>query len=88
MLDHTESTFFYLRNFLKKLADDQCSSITKGSIYYIKGMYKQPFSMEMDWPEIGRFMEVTTVYYVCTYMRFYFVLQKMAKATCFCFWVG
>ncbi len=30
------STVFYLGRFLKKLADDQCSSITKGSIYHIK----------------------------------------------------
>ncbi len=35
-LDHTQSTFFYLGKFLKKLADDQCSSIIKGSTYHIK----------------------------------------------------
>ncbi len=31
-----QTTFFYLERFLKKLADDQCSYITKGSIYHIK----------------------------------------------------
>ena len=38
--DYMQTTFFYLGRFLKKLADDQCSSITKGSIYYIKHMQK------------------------------------------------
>ncbi len=33
--DFIQTTFFYLGRFLKKLADDQCSSITKGSIYHI-----------------------------------------------------
>ncbi len=37
--DYMQSTFFYLGRFLKKLSDDQCSSITKGSIYHIKHMY-------------------------------------------------
>ncbi len=31
-----QTIFFYLENVLKKLAGDQCSSITKGSIYHIK----------------------------------------------------
>ncbi len=35
-LDHTESTFFCLRKLLKKIADDQYCSVTKGSIYYNK----------------------------------------------------
>ena len=30
------SNYFVLPRFLKKLADDQCSSITKGSICHIK----------------------------------------------------
>ncbi len=34
--DYTQTTFFYLERFLKKLADDQFSSITKGIIYHIK----------------------------------------------------
>ena len=40
--------------------------ITKGSIYYIKHMYIQPFSMEVDWPEIWHLMEVSTMFYNCT----------------------
>ncbi len=36
---HTNYTFFYLERFLKKLADNHCSSITKGSIYHIKHIY-------------------------------------------------
>ena len=47
-VDHTQSASFCLGKFLKKFADDQCSSITKGSMYYIKHMYVQPFSMEVD----------------------------------------
>ena len=34
--DFIQTTFFYLGSFLKKLADDQCSSRTKDSIYHIK----------------------------------------------------
>ncbi len=51
-------TLFYVRRFLKKLADDQCSLITKGSIYYCKPMSIQSFIMGVDWPEIGH------IYYV------------------------
>ena len=35
--------FFYLGRFLKKLADDQRPSMTKGSIYYMNHMYIHPF---------------------------------------------
>ncbi len=62
ILDHTLSTLFCLGKFLKKLADDQCRSITKGSIYYIKHMYIQPFSMKTDWP-INLMLNGTTVLY-------------------------
>ncbi len=61
---------FYLDRFLKKLADDQCSSITKGSIYHIKHMYMQLFRMEVDWPEIGCLMEISTMFYICRYYVF------------------
>ncbi len=47
-----QTTFFYLGRFLNKLADDHCSSITKGSIYYIKHMYIQPFTTIVDCPEM------------------------------------
>ncbi len=52
-LDHMHSTFCCIGIFLKWLADDQSSSITKGSFCYIKHMYihVQPFSMEVDWWE-------------------------------------
>ena len=33
---YMQATFFYLRKNLMKLADDQCFSITKGSIYHVK----------------------------------------------------
>ena len=34
VFDYIQTTFFYLGRFLKKLADDQCFSMTKGSIYH------------------------------------------------------
>ena len=64
ILDHMQSTFFCCGKILKKLADDQYSSITKGSIYYIKCMFIQSFSMEVDWPEISCLMEVSTMSYI------------------------
>ncbi len=45
-----------------KLPDDQCSSMTKGSIYYINHMYIQPFTAVVDQPEIGCLMEVSTTF--------------------------
>ena len=39
---------FYLRRFLKKLADDQCSSKTKGSIYHIKHNVNTTFYRESE----------------------------------------
>ena len=46
--DYMQTTFFYLGRFIKKLADDQCSSITKVSIYHIKHMSIQPFTMRLE----------------------------------------
>ncbi len=46
--DYVQTTFFYLGRFLKKLADDQCSSITKFSIYHIKYMSIQPFTILVE----------------------------------------
>ncbi len=65
-----QTTFFYLGRILKKLADDQCSSITKGSIYHIKPTYIQPFTTVVDWPEIGCLMEVSTMFHICRYCIF------------------
>ena len=47
---------FYLGRFLKKLADDQCSSITKSSILdcHYQTLYNA-FTMHGGWAEIGRF---------------------------------
>ncbi len=57
--------------FLKKLTDNQCSSITKDSIYHImKHMYIQPFTIVVDWPDIGCLMEVSTMSYNCRYCVF------------------
>ena len=67
ILNHMQSTFFCLEKFLKKLADNECSSVAKGSIYYIKHMYIQLFSMEVDWPEIWGLLEVSTIFYICRY---------------------
>ena len=66
ILDHT--SFFNLLKFLKKLAADQCSSITKGSIYYMKHVHIQTSSMEVNWPETWHLVEV---FMFCT--CFYFV---------------
>ena len=52
ILDHTLGTFFCLGKFLNKLADDQCSSVAKGSIYHINYMLIQLFTMGVDRPEI------------------------------------
>ncbi len=70
--DYMQTTFFNRGRFLKKLADDQCFSITKGSIYYIKHMYIQPnlFTTVVDWPEIWRWMEVSTMFHVFRYCVF------------------
>ena len=66
--------FLLLWKILKKLADHQCSSITKGCIYYIKHMYiqnsRQHFSIEVDWPEIWCLMAVSTMFHICTYCVF------------------
>ncbi len=63
--DYMQITYFHLGRFLKKLTDDQYSSITKGIIYYnIKHMLIQPFSMEVDWPANWCLMEVS-VFYIC-----------------------
>ena len=62
--------FFYLERFLKKSADNQFSSITKGSIYHIKHIYIQPFTTVVDWPEIWCLMEVSTMFYICRYCVF------------------
>ena len=56
--------------FLKKLADDQCSSLTKGSIFHIKNMYIQPSTTVVDWPEMWHLMKVSAMFYICRYCTF------------------
>ncbi len=53
--DYIQTGLFYLGKFLKKLADDQCSSIAKGSIYHIKhtSMWVFVVTMGVYWPKIG-----------------------------------
>ena len=57
---HANYFFTLIGRFLKKLADEQCSSITKGSIYCIKYVNKT-FHHESDWPEIA-ILEVSIKY--------------------------
>ncbi len=65
--DCMQATFFYLGRFLKKLV---CFLITKGSIYYIKHMFIQLFTMGVDWPEIWHLMDISTMFYICRYCIF------------------
>ncbi len=65
-----QATFFYHRRFLKKLADDQCYSKTKSSMYHINPMYIQLFTIVVDWPEIGCLKEVSTMFHICSYCVF------------------
>ncbi len=58
---HINYTFFYLEKFLKKLADNQCPTITKGSIYHIKHMSIQPFTKLVEGPDIELSIEVPTI---------------------------
>ena len=67
-ITHIVYFLFYLKIAEKK--DYHCSSITKGSIYYIEHMYIQPFSMEVYWPEIQHLISVSTMSYLCTYCLF------------------
>ena len=60
----------------KKLLEEQCSSITKSSIYHIKHMPIQPFTMWVDWLEIGSLMEVSIMFDICTYCIFTFNLYS------------
>ncbi len=60
--DYIQTTFFHPGRFMKKLADDQCFSPIKGSIYHIKHTSIQPFTMGVDLPEIGCLMEVSIMF--------------------------
>ena len=72
ILDHMQSTFLCLGRFLKELANDQCSSITKGSylLYkiYTVSLHRTLYSMEMDWPE--NWQRNSSMVYIWTYCVF------------------
>ncbi len=78
--DFMQTSFFYLGRFLKKLGDDQCSSITKGSIYHIRHMYIHPFTTVIDFPEIGCLMEVSDYVLYLQILCFYLVGQTLINA--------
>ncbi len=63
--------FFCLGKFLNWIADDQPSSITKGSVFYmyIKHLYIQPFSMELVWKWIDKKLDIIWMHL----LRFIFV---------------
>ncbi len=63
--DYMQTTFFYLSRFLKKLADNQCCSTISNIIMSIR-----PFTMGVDGPEIGCWMEVSSMFDICTYCVF------------------
>ncbi len=65
-----QTAFFYFGRLLQKLADDQYSSIPKGSIHHVKYMSIQPFTMGVDWLQIGYLMEVSVMFDICTYCVF------------------
>ena len=74
-----QTTFFYLWNFLEKLADDLCFSITKDSIYHIKHNVHTPFSgLTWNWTLNG------SIYYAwfLHILRFYFVWQGSSRSQC------
>ena len=57
----------------------------KGSIYHIKHMYIQSFTIEVDWPEVGYLIEVFNMFDTCTNYIFYFLQQTTSnplKTTC------
>ncbi len=73
ILDHTQNTFFCLGTFLKKLADDQCPSITKGSIYITHYVHYSTYIL-LAWKWIDQKFDVLHVrcriFHICTYCIF------------------
>ena len=55
--NYVQSTFCYLGRLLKKFADDQCSSITKCSIYHVLKMFIEPFT-NGDRADIARYRSI------------------------------
>ena len=69
--DFMQTTFFYLERFQKNLADNLCSSIMNGNIYYMKTMSIQAFSVKVDSPEIWHSMEVSTICFIFAHTAFF-----------------
>ena len=69
--DYLLATSFFLVEILQKWADDQFPFISKGSIYYIKHVQIQLFSIGVEWGEIiVCLMKVSAMPYKCTYCLF------------------
>ena len=68
ILDHMQGTFFCLGQFLWKLADDQRSSITKGSI--IPNMYIQPLAWKRIDQKLDGLWKCLLCFIICTYCFF------------------
>ena len=64
------ANYFLLPKIPEEIADDHCSSITKGSTYHIKHMSIEPFTVGVDRAEIWHLMEVSTMFYICRYCVF------------------
>ncbi len=73
-----KTTFFYLEKSLKKLADDQCSSIAKGSIYHINHISIQPLTTVVSGGLTRYLMFNGSIYYVLYLhiLPFYLVHQR------------
>ncbi len=63
---------FYMER--QRLVDDQCFSITKGSIYHTNHMDIQPLITVVDWPEIRCLMEGSTVFYIYLQIRHFYLV--------------
>ncbi len=65
--DNIQTTFYYHGRFLNILADDYSFAITRGSTSTISNMSIQPFTLRVDWNEIGCLMEVSIMSDVFAY---------------------
>ncbi len=84
---YMQTTFFYAGKFMKILADDQCSSITKGGIYHIKTLC--PYNiLPWEWidqkmdilMEVSIMFDVDTAFLLCT-AEFVKILKKTLSQT-------
>ena len=86
----SQAEYFLFRwKILQKLADDQCSPITKGSIIYIKHMYNflswkwidQKF--DVKWKYLLSFIFTHTVFLLCSHVFETFGLHYYAVCLLF-----